>query len=162
MRRSVGSVYLRPRQKYVDYGSEGFRLLNLFIAQEPINIYDLFLRSFLPRFQKVCQWIKRWPDLLPWEYGNRCFLVALYRLLVRRQNFQSSNQKASPSAGKNTGGSFSAVLAQRCVPTAISSDENISEVSGCHLLRQMSSQWEWQKFTSRIGVSWTHSLPFYF
>ena len=31
-----------------------------------------------------------------------------------------------------------------------------------HLWRQMSSQWRSQKVTSRIGVSWTHSLPLCF
>ena len=51
----------------------------------------------------------------------------------------SSNQEASPSAGKNT-----RVVLMPClhmeVPTAISDGVDISEVPECHLLRQMSSQ----------------------
>ena len=37
------------------------------------------------------------------------------------------------------------VHAWTCVPTAISGGFDISEVPGCHLLRQMSSQWGSQK-----------------
>ena len=52
----------------------------------------------------------------------------------------SSNQEASPSAGENTG----VVLVPCCkwgyVPAAISAGLDISEVPGCHLLQQMSSQ----------------------
>ena len=51
----------------------------------------------------------------------------------------SSNQDASPSAGRNTG-----VVLVPCfcmeVPTAISSGADIAEVPGCHLLRHMCSQ----------------------
>ena len=71
------------------------------------------------------------PNLPPWGYKNRCFLVALCRLIVRRQNLE----------GKNT----EVVLVQYCawkfVPTAISGGVEIFEVPGCHLLRQMSSKW---------------------
>ena len=47
-----------------------------------------------------------------------------------------SNQEDSPSAGKNT----RVVLVPCCIPTAVSGGVDISEVPGCHLLRQMSSQ----------------------
>ena len=43
----------------------------------------------------------------------------------------SSNQEASPSAGKNT---EVICCALKCVPTAISSGVDISEVPRCHLL----------------------------
>ena len=52
----------------------------------------------------------------------------------------SSDQEASPSAGKNTGIVLGPSRAWKCVPTAISGGVDISEVPGCHLLRQMSSQ----------------------
>ena len=52
----------------------------------------------------------------------------------------SSNKEASPSAGKNTGVVLLSCHAWKCVPTAIFGGVNISEVAGCHLLRQMSSQ----------------------
>ena len=52
----------------------------------------------------------------------------------------SSNQDASPSAGKNTRIVLMPCRALKCVPTAISSGMDISEFPGCHLLQQMSSQ----------------------
>ena len=52
----------------------------------------------------------------------------------------SSDQEASLSAGKNTGIVLVPCRAWKCVPTAISGGVDISEVPGCHLLRQMSSQ----------------------
>ena len=50
----------------------------------------------------------------------------------------SNNQEASPSAGKNT--RVVLVPCSRMEVTAISSGVDISEVSGSHLLRKMSSQ----------------------
>ena len=52
----------------------------------------------------------------------------------------SNDQEASPSVAKNTWVALVPCHAWKCVPTAISGGVNISEVSGCHLLRQMSSQ----------------------
>ena len=52
----------------------------------------------------------------------------------------SSDQEASPLAGKNTRVVLVSCRAWKCVPTAISSGVDISEVPECHLLRQMSSQ----------------------
>ena len=49
----------------------------------------------------------------------------------------SSDQEASPSAGKNTGIVLVPCHAWKCVPTAISGGVNIFEVPECHLLRQM-------------------------
>ena len=45
----------------------------------------------------------------------------------------SSDQEASPSVGVP-------FHAWKCVPAAISDSVDISEVPGCHLLQQMSSQ----------------------
>ena len=50
----------------------------------------------------------------------------------------SSDQESSPLAGKNIG--VWPCHAWKYVPTAISDGVDISEVPGCHLLRQMSSQ----------------------
>ena len=52
----------------------------------------------------------------------------------------SSDLEASPSASKNTGVLLVPSRACKCVPTAISSGVDISEVPGFHLLRQMSPQ----------------------
>ena len=52
----------------------------------------------------------------------------------------SSDQEASPSAGKNTGRVLVPCLAWKCIPTATSGVVDISEVPMCHLLRKMSSQ----------------------
>ena len=46
----------------------------------------------------------------------------------------SSNQEASPSAGKYTGVFLVPCHTWECVPIAIFSGVDISEVSGCHLL----------------------------
>ena len=46
----------------------------------------------------------------------------------------SSDQEASPSAGKNAGIVLVPCRAWKCVPTAISGGVNISEVPRCHLL----------------------------
>ena len=51
----------------------------------------------------------------------------------------SSNQNASPSAGKNTGVVLVPCSRTEMRPTAISGGADISEVPGCHLLQQMSS-----------------------
>ena len=52
----------------------------------------------------------------------------------------SSDQEASPSAGKNTGMVLGSCRAWKCVPQAISGGVDISKVSGYHLLRLMGSQ----------------------
>ena len=46
----------------------------------------------------------------------------------------------------------------KCVPTAISSGADISDVPGCHLLRQISSQWESQKLLQGLV---SHELTAY-
>ena len=51
----------------------------------------------------------------------------------------SSDQEASPSAGKNTGIVLVPCRAWKCVLTAISGGVDIFEVPGNHLLRQISS-----------------------
>ena len=54
--------------------------------------------------------------------------------------FGSSDQEAYPAADKNTGIVLVPCRAWKCAPTAIFGVVDISEVPGCHLLRQMSSQ----------------------
>ena len=46
----------------------------------------------------------------------------------------SSDQKASPSTGKNTGVVLVPCHAWTCVPIAVSDIVDISKVPGCHLL----------------------------
>ena len=58
----------------------------------------------------------------------------------KETKFGSQDQEASPSAGKNAGIVLVPCHAWKCVPTAISGGVDISEVPGCHLLQQMSSQ----------------------
>ena len=52
----------------------------------------------------------------------------------------SSDQEASTSASKNNGIVLVPCRARKCVPTVISGGVDISEVPGCHLLQQRSSQ----------------------
>ena len=49
-----------------------------------------------------------------------------------------------------------------CGPTAISGGADISKGLECHLLQQDEFSVRVAKLTSRIGVSWTYSLPFCF
>ena len=51
----------------------------------------------------------------------------------------SSDQEASPSTGKNIVIVLVSCREWKCVPAAISGCLDISEVPGCHLLRQKSS-----------------------
>ena len=87
------------------------------------------------------------PDLSPCGYRNKCFLVALCRLVVRRTDM---DREASPSACKNIRVVLVPCHAWKCVPKAISSGVDISDVPGCHVLRQMSSQWGSQKLLQRL------------
>ena len=80
--------------------------------------------------------------------------------LSKEAKHGSSNQQASPSADKNTGVVLVPCHAWKYVSTAISWFVDISEVSGCNFLWQISSQWGVIIITSRISVSLTHSLPF--
>ena len=57
----------------------------------------------------------------------------------------SSNQEVSTSAGKNSRVVLVPYHAWKCVPTAISGGVHISEVPGCLLFSQMSSQGKSQK-----------------
>ena len=52
----------------------------------------------------------------------------------------SSDQEASSSAGKNTGVVLVPCLYMENIPTTTSGGVDISEVPGCHLLQQTSSQ----------------------
>ena len=70
----------------------------------------------------------------------------------------SSDQDASPSATKNKGIVLLPCCTWKCVPTAISAGVNISEVPGCHLLQQMSSQLGSQKLFQGLV---SHELTIY-
>ena len=63
-------------------------------------------------------------DLSPWGYKNRCFLIAL---------LPGSNETELGSS-ENTAIVLVLCHAWKCVPTAIFSGVDISEVPGCHLL----------------------------
>ena len=57
----------------------------------------------------------------------------------------SSQQEVPPSTDKNTRVGLVPCYTWKCAPAANSSGVDISEVPGCHLLQQMSSQWGSQK-----------------
>ena len=98
-------------------------------------------------------------NLVPWRYRNKCFLVVMCRLIVRRPNLEVAT-KASPSAGENTRVVLVPCRAWKCVPTAISGRVDISDVPGCHLLQQMSSQWGSQKLLQGLfSHEFTAYLP---
>ena len=78
-------------------------------------------------------------DLSLLGYRNRYFLVALCRLIIRKPNLEVATKRLLHQQAKILG-SFSVMFAHGSASPAISGDVNISEVPGCQLLRQMSSQ----------------------
>ena len=54
-------------------------------------------------------------------------------LVIPKTKFDSSHQKASPQASKNTSGVLVPCHTEGTVPIAISGGVDISEVPGCHL-----------------------------
>ena len=73
------------------------------------------------------------PNLSASGYWNRCFLVALCRLIVRRLNLKVATNRLLHQQLKISGKFSCHVHAWKCVPTAISSGVDISEIPGCHL-----------------------------
>ena len=69
-----------------------------------------------------------------------------------------SKQEASPSAGKNTEVVPVSCREWKCVHIANSRDMDISDVLGCHLLQQMSSQLGSQKLLQELV---SHELTSY-
>ena len=84
-------------------------------------------------------------DLSNWGYWNRYFLVPLCRLIVRRPNLEVVTKRLLHQPVKIPGQFKCYVRAWKCIPAAISSGVNISEVPGRHLLQQTSFQWGSQK-----------------
>ena len=78
---------------------------------------------------------------------------------IKETELGSSNQEASPLADKNNRVVLVPCHAWKCVPIAISSGVDVSEVPESHLLGLISSDWGSQKLRWP-SVSWTHSLPF--
>ena len=96
------------------------------------------------------------PDLSPWGYRNSCFLVALYHLIVGRLKLEvvTKSQKYR--------GSFSAMLHMEVCP--YSYFQWCWYFWGLQVSFVMTDEFSVRvtKITSRIGVAWTHSLPFSF
>ena len=69
----------------------------------------------------------------------------------KETKFGSSNQKASPSAGKNTRVVFVPRSHMEVHPYSFSSGVDISEVTGCHLLTTDELSVRVTKITSSIG-----------
>ena len=90
------------------------------------------------------------PDLLP----SGCTVLPD----SRETKLGSSDQEASPSAGKYTRIVLGPCGAWKCVPTAISVGVDIFEIPGCHLLQQMSSQLGSQKLQGLVSHEPTANL----
>ena len=105
---------------------------------------------WLTTTERVQHWVatnifKYWKGTSPF-YVNKLFVPSRNIYKTRLHNFcpvpcdsmetglGSSDQEVSASAGKNTRVILVPYCAWKCVPTAISSDVDISEVLGCHLL----------------------------
>ena len=79
-------------------------------------------------------------DLSPGGCRNSCFSGCTVLPDSKETELGSSDQETSPSTSKNSEVVLVPCHAWKCVPTAIPSGVDISEVPGCHLLQQMSSQ----------------------
>ena len=101
------------------------------------------------------------PDLSPSGYRNKCFLV-VRPPDSKETELGSSDQVPSPSAGKNTGVVLVPCLRMEVCPysyfrwCAYFWRPRVSFVTTDEFSLRVT------KITLRIGVSWTHSLPFYF
>ena len=98
------------------------------------------------------------PALSPWGYGDRCFLVVLCRLIVRRWNLEVVPKRLLYQQVKIPGQFYCHFHAWKCVPTAFSGGVDISEVPGCHLCWQISSQRGSQKLLQGLA---SHELTAY-
>ena len=85
------------------------------------------------------------PDLSPRRYSIHVFSGCTVSPDSKDAELESSNHKASPSAGTNTRVVLVPCCTWNCVPTAIFGGVDISEVPRCHLLQQISPQWGSQK-----------------
>ena len=95
--------------------------------------------------------------LSPWGYRNRCFLFAMPCLIVRRPNLEVAIKRLLHQQVKIQD-SFSAIFVLRSASYSYSGGVDISEVPGCHLLWQMSSQWSSQKLLQGLV---SHGLTAY-
>ena len=92
---------------------------------------------------------------------DRCFLIALCRLVVWRPNFEVATKRLLHQHVKILG-SFSVMLRMEVCPCSYFQwcvyfwGPSVSFVATDEFLVRI------KKITSRIGVSWTHSLPFCF
>ena len=66
------------------------------------------------------------------------FFGCIVLLDSKETKLGTRNQRASPSAGKNSG--TKPCCSWKPGPTAISGGVGVSEIPGCHLLQEMSSQ----------------------
>ena len=94
------------------------------------------------------------PDLPPWGYRNRCFLVALYFLKVKRLNFSISRWKYQSS--------FSAMLRMEVCPYNYCWWCGYSWGLWVSFVMADESSVRVTKVIPKIGVPWTHKLPFLF
>ena len=85
------------------------------------------------------------------------FLVATCRLIVRRPNLEVATRLLHQQV-KNAAVVLVPCRVWKCVPTATSGGMDICEVPGCHLLRQINSQWELQFFFQELV---SHELTAY-
>ena len=102
------------------------------------------------------------PDQSPWGYGNRCFLVALCHLIVRRLNLEVTTKRLLRQQVKKTG-----VVLVSCLCMEVhlySYFQWCGYFWGPWVSFVMTDEFSVSvtKINSGIGVSWTQSLPFYF
>ena len=95
-----------------------------------------------------------WP--VTWGYWNTCFLVALCLLIVRRPNLEVAIKRLLHQVYKNTRVVLVPCLCLEVSPYSYFWGTRVSFATTDKFSVRVT------KTTSRIGVSWTLSLPFYF
>ena len=94
----------------------------------------------------------------PWWYKNKCFLVALSRLIVTRPALAVASKKLLHQQKKTTGVVLVPYCTWKSVPTAFSGGVNLSNVPRSHFLGYISSQWRSQKLLQSLMY---HELTVY-
>ena len=99
--------------------------------------------------------------LSPWRYNNRCFLVTLRHLIVRRPNLEVPTKRFLHQH-VNCRGSFSTMTCMEVCPYIYFRWCGYFQGTWVSFVTTEEFSVRVTKITARIGVSFTHSLPFCF
>ena len=128
-------LHFQPKGRWEPHSEVGSLSLTEHLVGFELGTFRFFLQylnPLRPLFWPFFGFLRL--DLSPWGYRNRCLLVALCQLIVRRPNLEVATKSLLSSVGKNTGIGLVLCCTWKCVPTSMSGGVDISEVPGCRLL----------------------------